>query len=180
MKNNSRAGFSSVELVVVIAIVAILAAISFQQGGEVLARQRLESSTRRLAIGIERGRLAAQRKGEPCGLSLGPTGWQVPLDGSATCLGARLGLGEGVADAGRNDAGRNDAGVTVSHNLPAVLRFTPNGLVLDAGTVVLTTSGTQLRRCLVIALPLGIVRLGRYGADPTKNLKPEACLPDRT
>jgi hypothetical protein len=48
------------------------------------------------------------------------------------------------------------------HNFPAVLRFSSNGLVLDGGTAVLTSSGTTLQRCLVMALPLGITRLGRY------------------
>lgn len=169
MKRQSAAGFTAVELLVVIAILAVLAAISFQHGGELLARQRLESSTRRIAIGIERGRLVAQRGGQPCSLSLGSSGWGLPADGSAGCTGAQLGRGEGLAD----------GGVSINHNLPSVIRFTANGLVLDGGTVVLSAFGTQLKRCLVMALPLGIVRLGRYGADPSLSLKPDSCLPDR-
>jgi hypothetical protein len=79
-----------------------------------------------------------------------------------------MGLGEGVAD----------GEVQVRHNFPEALRFSSNGLVLDGGTVVLSTKGTPLQRCLVMALPLGIVRVGRYGANPAAGPRAEACTPD--
>jgi hypothetical protein len=63
--------------------------------------------------------------------------------------------------------------VQLVHNFPAVLRFSSNGLVLDGGTAVLSSSGTTLQRCLVMALPLGITRLGRYrngGCQPDPSL----------
>jgi hypothetical protein len=79
-----------------------------------------------------------------------------------------MGLGEGVAE----------GAVQVRHNFPEALRFSSNGLVLDGGTVVLSSKGTQLQRCLVMALPLGIVRVGRYGANPAAGPRAEACTPD--
>ena len=78
-------------------------------------------------------------------------------------------------------------------NLPEVVRFTANGLVIDAGLVVLGRSGTTYRRCLVVSLPLGITRIGRYAgaaadatadaaldlqANPAAGLSSSACLPD--
>jgi prepilin-type N-terminal cleavage/methylation domain-containing protein len=161
-------GLSLVEVLLAAAIMAILAGIAYGTGGDAVARQRLEAATRRLGIGIDRGRLAALRNSQPCSLSLGPGGWQAPLDGSAVCAGAPMGLGEGVAD----------GEVQVRHNFPEALRFSSNGLVLDGGTVVLSTKGTPLQRCLVMALPLGIVRVGRYGANPAAGPRAEACTPD--
>ena len=161
-------GLSLVEVLIAAAIMAILAGIAYGTGGDAVARQRLEAATRRLGIGIDRGRLAALRNSQPCSLSLGPGGWQAPLDGSAVCAGAPMGLGEGVAD----------GEVQVRHNFPEALRFSSNGLVLDGGTVVLSTKGTPLQRCLVMALPLGIVRVGRYGANPAAGPRAEACTPD--
>ena len=161
-------GISLVEVLIAVVIMAILAGIAFGSGGDELARQRLESATRRLVIGIERGRLAALRTAQPCNLSLGPSGWEVPPDGSTVCAGAAMGLGEGVAG----------GEVQLSHNFPAALRFSSNGLVLDGGTVVLTAKGTELKRCLVMALPLGIVRVGRYGANLAVGPRAEACSPD--
>jgi len=161
-------GITLAEVLIAASIMAILAGISFGSGGEAVARQRLEAATRRLVLGLDRGRLAALSSAQPCSLSLGPGGWQAPLDGSAVCDGAPMGLGEGVAD----------GQVQVRHNFPAALRFSSNGLVLDGGTVVLTSKGTRLQRCLVMALPLGIVRVGRYGANPAAGPRAEACTPD--
>ena len=65
------------------------------------------------------------------------------------------------------------------HNFPATLRFTANGLAIDGGVVVLSKAGTGLRRCLVMALPLGLVRLGRYDADPAATPTATHCQAER-
>ncbi|NDD46447.1 MAG: prepilin-type cleavage/methylation domain-containing protein, partial [Synechococcaceae bacterium WB9_4xB_025] len=105
--------------------------------------------------GIQRGRAEAQKQGRPCGLSLQEEGWAPPAGGvMPPCLHTLESLKEPIA------AGE----VQLSHNFPAVLRFSSNGLVLDGGTAVLQAAGTSLQRCLVMALPLGITRLGRYEA----------------
>jgi prepilin-type N-terminal cleavage/methylation domain-containing protein len=146
-------GFSLAELLVGIAIVGLLAVLGWTGGSETLARQRLEAATRRLDQGIQRGRAEAQKLGRPCGLSLQPEGWAPPAASSLPpCLQTLETLKEPIA------AGE----VKLVHNFPAVLRFSSNGLVLDGGTAVLSASGTSLQRCLVMALPLGITRLGRY------------------
>ena len=163
-KFQERDGFSLAELLVGIAIVGRLAVLGWSGGSETLARQRLEAATRRLDQGIQRGRAEAQKLGRPCGLSLKQEGWMPPAQSSlAPCLQTLESLKEPIA------AGE----VRLVHNFPAALRFSSNGLVLDGGTAVLTTSGTTLQRCLVMALPLGITRLGRYrngGCEPDPSL----------
>lgn len=154
MNHGARtAGFSLAELLVGVAIVGLLAALGWSGGSETLARQRLEAATRRLDQGIQRGRAEAQKLGRPCGLSLSTQGW-MPPDGGVLppCVQTLESLKEPIA------AGE----VRLNHNFPAVLRFSSNGLVLDGGTAVLQAAGTSLQRCLVMALPLGITRLGRY------------------
>ncbi|MCT0218633.1 GspH/FimT family protein [Synechococcus sp. CS-1329] len=167
----SSQGSSLTELLVGVSVLLLLAGLAVQVGAESMARQRLEVATRRLVLGLERGRAAAERLGRPCGLSLAPAGWQEPLKGSlAGCERAALPLAEGV----------ENGSIQLSHNLPDTLRFSSNGLVLDGGTVVLSSAGTELRRCLVMAPPLGVVRLGRYGGAPGGHPDSAACRPDPT
>lgn len=154
-------GFSLAELLVGIAIIGLLAVMGWSGGLETLARQRLEAAVRRLDQGIQRGRAEAQKLGRPCGLSLQAGGWAAPAQSSLVpCLQTLESFKEPMA------AGE----LRLVHNFPAVLRFSSNGLVLDGGTAVLSVPGTTLQRCLVMALPLGITRLGRY--------RNGACEPD--
>ena len=163
-------GLTLPELLVGVAVLAILSCLGCISGAETLARQRLENASRTLSQGIERARSSALRNNTPCGMSLTPTGWGASHGGTLPpCLPDTSPLQEG---------GFGDGGLRVTHNMPAELRFSSNGLVLDGGTVVLTMRGTSLRRCLVMALPLGVVRLGRYAGTPNASPDSAACLPD--
>lgn len=155
-------GFSLTEGLLAALLLGLLAAVAIGAGGRSLALLRLENASRRVLLGLELGRSAAERQGAPCALSLGENGWSVPIEGSLPpCPGAELALDEGVGPGG---------GVQVSHNLPAAVRFTSNGLVLDGGSVQLSLPGEPLVRCVVVSLPLGITRVGRQGAG--------GCEPD--
>ena len=163
-------GLTLPELLIAMAVLGIMASLGCISGGETLARQRLETASRTLGQTIEQARSSALRRNAPCGMSLTPTGWDAAA-GSALppCLAEAIPLLEsGVA--------RSE--LRVVHNMPTELRFSSNGLVLDGGTVVLTMRGTNLRRCLVMALPLGVVRVGRYSGDPNAAPNSSACLPD--
>jgi hypothetical protein len=61
--------------------------------------------------------------------------------------------------------------VKLHHNLPAALRFSSNGQVL-------ASAGTPLWHCLVMALPLGLVRLGRYAGPGGGPSESAACESD--
>ena len=148
-------GFSMPEVLVVIVIVGLLAGMGGQSGGELLARARLEAATRRLHQGLQRAAAEASRHGQPCGMRLDAGGWGPPLGGTLPACQRTLQSLQGTL---------SKRAVHVEHNFPELLRFTSNGLALDGGTAVLSTAGTALQRCVVMALPLGVVRLGRYQA----------------
>jgi prepilin-type N-terminal cleavage/methylation domain-containing protein len=133
-------GFTLPELLVAVAVLGLLLAIGGITGQGFLARQRVEVAARELAMAIERERDLAIRHGR---------GRSLAVDGPGGLL--ETAAGAGLA------AGR----VELSHNLPLELRFSANGLLIDGGTVVVASAGTDLRRCLVMALPLGVLRLGR-------------------
>lgn len=152
-RRHRQAAFTLTELVIVALLLGTMAVLGLRQGAESLARERVESAGRRIALGLERGRLAAQRSGRPCVLRLEAETWQAPADAALPgCQGLDLPGGEGI------DRGQ----VRLEHNLPDLVRFSSNGLVLDGGTVRISAEGTELERCLVMALPLGVVRLGRW------------------
>jgi prepilin-type N-terminal cleavage/methylation domain-containing protein len=155
-------GFSLVELLVVVSVLTIVALLAFGFEREALARLQVEAATRRVLLGLERGRALAEREGRACALSLDPQGWRLPSGGLLPgCPGGQLELTEGFSPVGA---------VRVEHNLPAAVRFSSNGLVLDGGTVLVGHPATALLRCVVVSLPLGVARVG---------LQAEAgCRPD--
>ena len=163
-------GVALVELLAGLAIALGLALLALQSTSEPMARQAVEGATRRLAQGLELGRSDALRLGQPCALQLTAEGWIAPADAAVSpCRRALLSLGEPLTRQ-----------VQLVHNFPASVRFSSRGLVIDGGTAVLSAAGTPLRRCLVMALPLGVVRLGRYSGDAAKSLDSGACKPDST
>jgi prepilin-type N-terminal cleavage/methylation domain-containing protein len=149
-------GFSLPELLLAVALLAILAAIALPSGQGALARMRVEAASREVVLAIERERDRALRQGRAASLAVEGAG----------------GLVEQLA--------AEHAGVELRHNLPAQLRFSANGLLIDGGTVVLAAAGTPLRRCVVWSLPLGVLRLGQYGADPAGSPQAGQCRPDPT
>lgn len=178
-------GMSLPEALVTVAVLGLLAAMALPGGTGHLARRRLELSSQLLGQGLERARAEAERRGEPCGLSLGAEGWEAPRSGELPpCLPQDGADGSSQQAAGPSLGGElvSSSGERMSlrHNFPEVLRVSAHGLVVDGGTAVLSAEGTDLRRCLVMAPPLGVVRLGRYGSDPANGLSSGSCLPDPT
>jgi prepilin-type N-terminal cleavage/methylation domain-containing protein len=154
--------FTLPELLLVVAILGLMGMITLGFGAELLARLEVEAATRRLLVGLERGRSAAERQGTPCALSLEAGGWGPPRAGDLpACAGVALALGEGVG---------REAALRLEHNLPPAVRFSSNGLVLDGGTVQVAHRATALSRCVVVSLPLGVTRVGLYGGG--------SCRPD--
>jgi prepilin-type N-terminal cleavage/methylation domain-containing protein len=148
-----EAGLSLPELLVAVAVLGLLLAFGGITGQGFLARQRVEVAARELVSAIERERDLAIRQARPRSLAVHGRGGLLEAAGVA---GGRLEL---------------------SHNLPEELRVTANGLLLDGGTVVVAGPGTDLRRCLVMALPIGVLRLGRYTGE-AGGASAEGCVRD--
>ena len=160
-------GFSLVECLVVVALLGILATLAIPSSGAVQRRLEMDSGLRRLRVGLDRGRMAAERDRQPCALQLTASGWQLPLTGDLpACRG-------GVTPFDETGAGV----LELRSNLPDAIRFSSNGLVLDGGLVVLSHPSDGHALCLVIGLPLGISRTGVYRGDPGGSLSSALCLP---
>ncbi|OUX71639.1 MAG: pilus assembly protein [Synechococcus sp. TMED90] len=167
----SRNGFTLVEVMVVVAIVGISCSIGLVHAGADRDRLQLDAAARRLRLGLERARLSARRDQQACAVALMADGW-VAADYASLppCSGAALSLQEGVGQ----------AEIKVHTNLPSVLRVSANGLLLDGGTTVLSHFRVSGSPCLVVSLPLGISRIGRYAGSPLAGgdaLRSSQCLP---
>ena len=166
-RRNRPNGFSLMECLVVLALLGILATLAIPSSSAVQRRLELDSGLRRLQVGLERGRMAAERNRQPCALELSMNGWISPLEGVLpACRGAVTRLAE-------TGAGE----LELRSNLPDAVRFSTNGLVLDGGLVVLAHPSHAQALCLVIGLPLGISRTGVYRGDPGGSLSSALCLP---
>ena len=162
-----RDGFSLVECLVAVVLLGILATVAIPSSSAVQRRLQLDSGLRRLRVGLDRGRMAAERDRQPCALQLSATGWQPPLAGDLPdCRGGATYLAE-------KGAGE----LELRSNLPASVRFSTNGLVLDGGLVVLSHPSHPQAVCLVIGLPLGISRRGIYRGDLSVSLSSSQCQP---
>ena len=160
-------GFSMVECLVVVALLGILATLAMPNSSALQWRLKLDSGLRRLRVGLDRGRMAAERDRQPCALQLSSTGWQPPLAGDLpTCRGGMTSLSEAAAGE-----------LELRSNLPDAVRFSTNGLVLDGGLLVLSHPSHAQALCLVIGLPLGISRIGIYRGDPSSSLSSALCQP---
>jgi hypothetical protein len=151
------AGFTIAEVLLVSLLMSGLGLAGIQMAMTSLANERVEATLRSLADGLEQGRLSALRSARACGLRLdGSSGWKPPLTGGLRpCEGLIKVSGEGL----------DPEKIQVDHNLPEVVRFTSHGLILDGGTIRVAAPGMTVSRCLVISLPLGAVRWGRWQQD---------------
>lgn len=154
---------------VTLSVLGILALVGLGQGRDELARLQVEMAARRLMVGVERGRDAAERLARPCAMELGVEGWRgAGTTAAVACPGADTDLQEGLAP----------ASLQLAHSFAGPVRFTANGLAIDGGTAVVGADGTTLVRCLVMSPPLGVTRLGRYGGGITARPDAGQCRPD--
>ena len=162
------------EPLVVVSLLAILASITVVSGGTERDQLQLAAAARRLQIGLDRGRSIARREQRPCGIVLSQEGWvaseQVMLPGNLLrCSSLGLTLQESV----------ETGPIQLNTNMPAVLRITANGLILDGGIAVLKHQRLRIARCLVVSIPLGVSRIGFYQDDQRleRRLSSSRCLP---
>ena len=167
----TRNGFTLVELMVAVAIVGLVCGIALVHAGADKDRLQLEAAARRLQLGLQRARLSARRHQQACVVALGSEAWVAgESDALPPCSGAALSLQEGAAP----------ADISVHTNLPSLVRVSASGLLLDGGTTVLSHPRVSGSRCLVVSLPLGISRVGRYVAPPPAEgdaLRSSQCRP---
>ncbi len=167
---------SLIEQLIVVSLFGMLASIPIVTGRSDRDQLQLDASARRLQSGLDRARSIARREQRACGVSLNEEGFTDPDEGSLpgslpACPGIDMALQEAF----------EQGPIELNTNLPSVLRFAVNGLLLDGGIAVLRHQRLAKARCLVVSLPLGVSRIGSYqGPLPSDGgrLLSSRCLPD--
>ena len=167
---------SLIEQLIVVSLVGVLASIPIVTGRSDRDQLQLDASARRLQSGLDRARSIARREQTACGFSLNEEGFMAPDQGILpVSLPACPGIGMALQEAFEQGP------IELSTNLPPVLRFSANGLLLDGGIAVLSHQRLAKARCLVVSLPLGVSRIGSYQDSLSSEggrLLSSRCLPD--
>jgi prepilin-type N-terminal cleavage/methylation domain-containing protein len=169
-------GFTLPELLLGVVILGLLTTLGLNAGSGYLKKQQLEGATRRLILGLEKGRDAARKQGAACALQLtaagSASGWAKPASSNpAPCDVNSLQLMESMGWPG-------EAQLQFAHTFPGPVIFTANGLVNSGGTAVLAIAGTDLVRCVVVSAVMGVTRAGSYTGEFSQSPSASNCKPD--
>lgn len=155
-------GFTLIELVVVLFIVGILAAIAIPNFINFFYRMKVNSSLEQLLGAIKETQRLAMRKGKRCQININPTNNLVTATPNSCLLKDR----------------KIDDNIKIRTNLagtPPNIYFSHKGNTTKMGTIVLSASNTNIQKCFVISLGLGIMRTGEYTGSKSGSILPSDC-----
>lgn len=161
-KSRSNDGFTLIELIVVSIILGIVAAIAVPNFFALLSRYQVNNALEQLLGGIRETQQQAMSQGKRCRVNIN-TGTNTLTANSNGCL--------------LNTRNIDDS-IYIRTNIPGAtpnITFSPKGTTTRMGTIVLTSDNTELQKCFVISLGLGIMRTGDYTGERTGSVSASEC-----
>ena len=165
-RDNSQ-GFTLLETMMTIIVIGILSAIAAPSFLGMLNRNRVNSALNDIQGALQQAQREAMRKSISCKVNLDSNTVTSDSSNSSNCLvtGNRT-LPDGVVM------------VTNISGTPPQINFSYRGTITlpDAGTIVLSSKDNpNLKKCLVISSPLGIIRTGNYNDSTTSSITYDKC-----
>ena len=158
----SDRGFTLIELIIVLIIIGVAAAIATPNFFALLSRFHVNSSLERLLGGIREAQQQAMRQKKLCRININ-TNTNTLTGNPNNCLLNNRELEDNI-----------NIRTNLSGAIPNI-SFSSKGTTTKMGTIVLSTEGTALQRCFVISLGLGIMRTGKYTGSKTGSVSASKC-----
>ena len=162
IKQKSDRGFTLIEIVVVLIIIGIFAAIAAPNFARLLSRIRVNNSFSTVVGAIKEAQRQAIRQGKMCRVSINTN--NNTLTGiPANCLLTQRNI---------------DRSITIRSNIPGTIpniSFSFRGSTTKMGTIVVSSPNTESQKCFVISLGTGIARTGTYTGNRTGSVSARNC-----
>lgn len=176
-------GFSTIELVVVILIIAILAGLSIPTFTRNVQKERLKATAKAAASWLEESRSKAVRQSQTCVLQVNDTNKTLSpasnSDGNNCTNISSLNLStvvDGMQDIILCSRETSDISTLTLCNASngvnsatTTITITPRGTVASGGLIKLYLNDDISVRCIAVTQPLGLIRQGSYNDDNTCN-----------
>ncbi len=160
--NRSSSGFTLIETLAVAIIIGILAVIALPNFLGLLSRNRVNEALENINGAIKETQRQAIRKRQFCRVNIDPVTNTISGNPSDCLLSTRE-----ITDS--IDIRTNLSGT------PPNISFSAKGSTTKSGTIVVSSETSNLQRCFVISLGLGITRTGEYTGSKTGSVSATNC-----
>ena len=154
----TRSGFTIMELMIVLVIVAILSSVAIPNLRSAMRREQLTVTSLGIVNWLERVRNGAVKGMEPCELS-------ITTDDASDASLAITSDSPGCSDLTKFNIAEQDntpsnISLALSESSDSEFSFSPRGSVNRDQEMELTMEGSPITRCIKVVAPVGLIRTG--------------------